>query len=101
MGKKNGKRKTGLKLLLALVLVLCGVLGFATGKAKTKEQELIKEKASVESTITTEQEKQKELKEETAYRQTTQYIEDLARKLMGLVKKDEILIRDEKEENGN
>lgn len=95
MRQKSEKRKTGLKLLLVVVLVMCGVLTYNTGVAKVKEKELQNKKTSHEERIASEKEKQEELKEETAYRQTTQYIEELARKLMGLVKPDEIILREE------
>lgn len=95
MRQKSEKRKTGLKLLLVVVLVMCGVLTYNTGVAKEKEKGLQNKKTSHEERIASEKEKKEELKEETAYRQTTQYIEELARKLMGLVKPDEIILREE------
>ena len=38
--RKSGKRKTGFKLLLIVVLVMCGVLTYSTGKAKAEEREI-------------------------------------------------------------
>lgn len=92
--RKNEKRKTGFKLLFIVVLVMCGVLTYSTGKAKAEEREKIQKKAATESRIASEQERQEELKEEAAYRQTKSYIEKLAREKLGLVKPEEIILRE-------
>lgn len=93
--QKSEKRKTGLKLLLVVVLVMCGVLTYSRGKAELKERELEEKKAAYEQQLKSEEERREELKEEAAYRQTTQYIEDQARDKLGLVKPDEIILREE------
>lgn len=99
--RKNGKRKTGLKLLLLVVLVMCGLLTYNKGKAAEKEKELLARKASYETRLTSEEERQKELEEEAAYRQTKQYIEKLAREKLGLVKPGEILLRESSSDTEN
>ncbi|MBQ3028106.1 MAG: septum formation initiator family protein [Lachnospiraceae bacterium] len=73
---------------------MCGVLTYSTGKAKAEEREKIQKKAATESRIASEQERQEELKEEAAYRQTKSYIEKLAREKLGLVKPEEIILRE-------
>lgn len=78
-----------------IVLVVCAVLTYSKGQAEEKENALKKKKASVETSLQSEKERQEELKEEAAYRQTKQYLEDLAREKLGLVKPDEIIIREE------
>lgn len=92
--RKNGKRKTGFKLLLVVVLVMCGVLTYSTGKAKAEEREKSQQKADMERELVSEEERQSELAEEAAYRQTKSYIERLAREKLGLVKPDEIILRE-------
>lgn len=92
---KNGKRKTGLKLLLVVVLIMCGALTYNTNAAKEKEKELQAKKTATQEQIAAGKELQTELKEETAFRQTLQYVEEMARKLMGLVKPDEVILRAE------
>lgn len=92
--RKNGKRKTGLKLLLLVVLAMCGLMTYNKGKAAEKEKELLAKKASYETRIASEEERQRELEEEAAYRQTKGYIEKQAREKMGLVKPDEIILRE-------
>lgn len=81
-----------------IVLVVCAVLTYSRGQAEEKENELKKKKASYETKLESELERQEELEEEAAYRQTKQYIEDLAREKLGLVKPDEIILREEKAE---
>lgn len=78
-----------------IVLVVCAVLTYSKGQAEEKENALKKKKASVETSLQSEKERQEELEEEAAYRQTKQYLEDLAREKLGLVKPDEIIIREE------
>ena len=93
--RKNGKRKTGFKLLLVVVLVMCGVLTYSTGKAKAEEREKSRQKADMERELVSEEERQEELEEEAAYRQTKSYVEKLAREKLGLVKPDEIILRED------
>ena len=94
MRRKNGKRKTGLKLLLLVLLVMCGLMTYNQGKAEEKEKELLEKKAAYETALLSEEERQRELEEEAAYRQTKSYIEQVAREKLGLVKPDEIILRD-------
>lgn len=92
--KKGEKRKTGFKLLLLVVLVMCGLMTYNKGKAMEKEKELLDTKASYETKIASEKERQEELREEAAYRQTRSYLEKLAREKLGLVKPDEVILRE-------
>lgn len=92
--RKSEKRKTGLKLLFVVVLVMCGVFTYSRGKAEQEERELKNKKAAYEQQLAAEKERQEELKEEAAYQQTTQYTEDQARD-MGLVYPEEIILREE------
>lgn len=97
MARKNGKRKTGLKLLLLVVLMMCGLLTYSKVKAEKEEKELMAKKEMTESQIASEEERKSELTEETAYRQTDSYIKDLARDA-GMVMSDEIVLREQEEE---
>ena len=73
---------------------MCGLLTYNKGKAAEKEKELLAKKASYETRVASEEERKRELAEEAAYRQTKSYVEELAREKLGLVKPDEILLRD-------
>ena len=48
--------------------------------------------------LQTEQERSEELEDQRAYMQTVRYIEEIARKVLGLVYPDETIIRPEEEE---
>ena len=78
-----------------IVLVVCAVLTYSKGQAEEKENLLKGTKEEKKTELQSAKERQEELKEEAAYRQTKQYIEDLAREKLGLVKPDEIIIREE------
>lgn len=78
-----------------IVLVMCAVLTYSKGQAEEKENLLKGTKGEKKTELQSAKERQEELKEEAAYRQTKQYIEDLAREKLGLVKPDEIIIREE------
>lgn len=91
--RRKEKRKTGLKLLLLVVLVMCGVLTYSTGKAKERERALQQEWTATDKQLTSAKEQQDELEEEQAYRQTKGFWIELARK-MGLVMPDEVLLRE-------
>ena len=92
--KEEGKRKTGLKLLLLVVLVMCGLLTYNKVKAEEEEKNWLAKKDSYESQIASEKERQNELKEQEAYQQTDSYKKDLAREA-GLVMPDEIVLREQ------
>lgn len=79
---------------MIVVLVMCGVLTYSTGKAKAEEREKSQQKSKMEKMLASEEERQNELEEEAAYRQTKSYIEKLAREKLGLVKPDEIILRE-------
>ena len=48
----------------------------------------------MERELVSEEERQEELEEEEAYRQTKSYVEKLEREKLGLVKPDEIILRE-------
>ncbi len=73
---------------------MCGLLTYNKGKAAEKEKDLRIKKATYETNLASEEERQRELEEERAYRQTKSYIEKLAREKLGLVKPDEVLLRE-------
>lgn len=89
------KRKTGIYLLILVVLGLCLLLRNGKEKSLTQERELMAQKENLQTQILEEEERRDSLNEEKAYRQTKQYVEEVAREKLGLVKPDDILLRDE------
>lgn len=96
-GRKE-KRKNGLKIIAAAVLVLFVVITCSSIELQAKKSALEKQKSELEAELQTEQERSEELEDQRAYMQTVRYIEEVARKVLGLVYPDETILRPEEEE---
>ena len=96
-GKKR-KRKNGLKIIAVAVLVLFAVITYSSVELQAEKRALEKQKAELEEQLQTEQERSEELEDKKAYMQTVRYIEEVARKVLGLVYPDETILRPEEEE---
>ena len=95
-GKKK-KRKNGLKIIAVAVLVLFAVITYSSVELRAEKRTLEKQKSELEIILQTEQERSEELEDKKAYMQTTRYIEEVARKVLGLVYPEEIILRPEEE----
>lgn len=96
-GKKQ-KRKNGLKIIAVAVLVLFAVITYSSVELQAEKRALEKQKAEREEQLQTQQERSEELKNKKAHMQTVSFIEELARKVLGLVYPDETILRPEEEE---
>lgn len=96
--KIKRKRKNGLKVITLAVLVLFAVITYSSVQLQEKERALQKRKSELEEQLQSEQERSVELEDQRAYMQTTRYIEEIARKVLGLVYPEEIILRPEQEE---
>ena len=96
-GKKK-KRKNGLKIIAVAVLVLFAVITYSSVELQAEKRALEKQKQELEEKYQTEQERSEELEDKKAYMQTVRYIEEVARKVLGLVYPDETILRPEKDE---
>jgi len=96
--EKKKKRKNGLKIIAVAVLVLFGVITYSSIELQQEKRALEKKKSELEAQLQTEQERSVELEEQRAYMQTVRYIEEIARKVLGLVYPDETILRPEEEE---
>lgn len=74
---------------------MCILLRNGKEKSIADEKNLQTQKTNLQTMIREEEEKRDSLTEEQAYRQTKQYIEEVAREKLGLVKPDDVIIRDE------
>ncbi len=95
---KKAKRKNGLKIIAVTVLVLFGVITYSGIELQNEKRALEKKKGELEAALQTEQERSGELEEQRAYMQTVRYIEEIARKVLGLVYPDETILRPAEEE---
>ena len=96
-GKKK-KGKNGLKIIAVAVLVLFAVITYSSVELQAEKRALEKQKQELEDKFQTEQERSEELEDKKAYMQTVRYIEEVARKVLGLVYPDETILRPEDEE---
>ena len=92
------KRKNGLKIIAVAVLVLFGVITYSSIGLQAELRALEKRKSELQEELLTEQERSAELEDQRAYMQTVRYIEEIARKVLGLVYPDETILRPEEEE---
>lgn len=80
-----------------MVLVICLVVGVKRLELEdTYKQKLEKSQKLLEQMVEQE-ERSEELNEKKAYMQTKKYVEDVAREVLGLVYKDEIIFKQEDE----
>ena len=96
--RKNGNKKNGLKIIAVAVLVLFGVITYSGIELQAEKRALEIRKSELEAALQTEQERSEELEDQRAYMQTVRYIEEIARKVLGLVYPDETILRPEEEE---
>jgi cell division protein FtsB len=80
------------------VLVLFAVITYSSVELQAEKRALEKQKAEREEQLQTQQERSEELKNKKAHMQTVSFIEELARKVLGLVYPDETILRPEEEE---
>ena len=95
-GRKK-KRKNGLKIIARAVLVLFAVITYSSIEVRAEKRALEKRKSELEVMLQTEQERSEELEDKKAYMQTIRYIEEVARKVLGLVYPEEIILRPKEE----
>jgi len=95
---KKERKKTGLAIIAVAVLVLCGVI--THGRDALLQEKEAKEKLyhELQEKYQSELERNEFLEERRAYMQTTRYIEEMARKKLGLVYENEIIFRPAEEE---
>ena len=74
------------------------VITYSGIELQAEKRALEKRKNELEAELQTEQERSEELEDRRAYMQTVRYIEEIARKVLGLVYPDETILRPEEEE---
>ncbi len=89
------KKRGGLKIIALVVLALFVVFFFKERDLNAKKMELELKKQEKTAALKEEKERTRELENRKAYMQTTKYIEELARKKLGLVYPDEIIFKEE------
>lgn len=97
--KRKEKKATGLGLLIVLTLVLCGAVLYASAGLKRERDEKLETQAELERQIAEQQSESEKLDMKKDYTGTKKFIEEMARKVLGLVYPDEIVFEEKSEEN--
>lgn len=105
MKKSNKKRKNkinkrksdklGSMLIGLVVVLLCCLVGYNAISLRHKSDELASQQTSLEEKIKTAEKTSEELDAKEQYMKTKKYVEDVAEEKLGLVYKDEIIIKPE------
>ncbi len=92
---KRRKNRTGIGIIAFVVLCICGIVAYGKLSLEKQRDTLAAKKATLESQIKDEEERQTDIKNYEAYVQTKKYIEQIAREKLGLVYEYEILFERE------
>ena len=95
--KKRPKRFLGFIILLVCVTGICGYLYYRQTELQKQYDELAAEKARLEILLKEEEKRAAALDDYKAYVQTKDYIEKVARDVLGLVYEDEVIFRPSEE----
>lgn len=94
--RKSRYKKQSRKVIAGIILVtglLGGMTFYRTQVLKEKDDSYAAREADLQNQIESEEQKAADLEEEEIYIQTDQYIEEIARTKLGLVKPGEILLK--------
>jgi cell division protein DivIC len=93
--KKRRGRRTGLGLIVIIVLIVCGIVTYKRQELDLANAKSTSRIAELNNEIKSAKEEAQEIQEMKAYVQTLKYIEEMAREKLGLVYKDEIIFKSE------
>ena len=94
--KRNANNRLGMAVIAGVALM---VLGFTASQSKTLERRLSyyqTKAATLEEAIENEQQRAVDIEEKMDYMLTDEYIEEVARNKLGLVKNNEIVFEEKK-----
>lgn len=94
--KKIANNYLGMGAIAVVVLLLLGGLTYQSQNLKARIAVYDAKAAALEESIEDEQERTKEIDEQKAYMQTDEYIAEVARDKLGLVKDNEIVFEEDK-----
>lgn len=92
MARQKGKSGFGLFITVVIVLLICGLIGWRISELNKTLESKENELAAINSEIDRASEKTKDIENEIKYRQTDDYIEDVAKDSLGLRYPDEIIL---------
>lgn len=89
------RKRTGILTVSAAVILLCGVLLFNSYHLSSRLDEYDDVVAGLNQQISEQQQESEELVKESDYVKTEEYMEQVAREKLGLVKENEIIFQKE------
>lgn len=96
MGRRQRNRvktKKGMWIVVTIALIICGSMMVSRYQLEKTSKTLAAEQQKLEQSIDAAEEKKKALDNQETYMQTDEYIEEVAREKLGMVKGDEILFK--------
>ncbi len=93
MKRRRRKNRTGLFLVMTVVLLFCGTLGIHSISLRADCQSLQKQKEELETKKADLKKEKESIQEQQTYMQTNEYIEQVAREKFGLVYDNEIIFK--------
>lgn len=93
--KVHRRNRTGLYLVMLVAAIFIGTLAIHGYTLRANCQQLATEQAVLKEKKKNLKKEQEEIKEQAAYRNTDQYVEDVAREKFGLVYDNEVIFKAE------
>lgn len=93
MKRIRRKNRTGLFLVMTVVLLFCGTLGLHSISLRADCQSLEEQKQELENKKADLKKEKESIQEQQAYMQTDEYVEQVAREKFGLVYDNEIIFK--------
>lgn len=87
------KTKKGMWIVVVVALVLCGFMMFSQYRLSKTSKALAVQEQELEMKIEAANDKKEALDNQEAYMQTSEYVEQVAREKLGMVKDNEILFK--------
>lgn len=93
MKRRKRRSRTGLYLVMTVILLFCATLGVHSISLRADCQTLQEQKQALEEKKSDLEKEKKSIQEQKAYMQTDEYIEQMAREKFGLVYDNEIVFK--------
>lgn len=93
-GRNRSRNRIGALVIALIVLILCGVIFYKQKELDTEYEKMQDNIEQLEKDYNEEEQRQIELKREAAYRNTDDYIRQLARKLFNLYDPDDVIFEE-------
>ncbi len=96
--KKKERKMTGFGLLVLLTAVLCAFVLYGTAGLRRDRNEKLERQRELQTLIAEQKDRSEKLDIRKDYTGTKKFIEEMARKVLGLVYPDEILFEENQKE---